>query len=397
MTHHPLYAIAAGGVVGAMFGSLKSGDLGHDGTRIMARYGKIVGGVIGASAMAGAMMYKTLYEHIKDEAWIPERRRKERATEEYFDVMKYVKYNRLYQQYAAKALHEENFDVDAYLAKKKRDGEFRKKRKNDLEKIKRRLYASHTKDWPKFQEELKGMGITANGLGDAMSKINDELNEIAVHRELTPLSQNAARAILYKQATKKTMYGYEQGDPMADVLAAIPKKDRDYVMPFIDAPEEERARILQVAPNYMKRILQSSWGMKVDDRKPLQEYFKEHPLPGAKWAGWKEDTSLEDVKVKFVDKAGLDPSEFDIWPADKRRAATVDAGTPDVFKGRETAQTYAGKIRDILYGRGLDDINVEVVESDREGISVDLDLQQDRRRDFQRTLNNNGQYIVGGV
>ncbi|MNO89696.1 hypothetical protein D3C76_811880 [compost metagenome] len=394
MAHHPLFAITAGGLIGAAFGSLKSGDLGHDGTRIMARYGKLVGGVMGASIMGSAVMYRVLYEHIKGEAWIPERRKKERDTEEYFDVLKYLKYNALYQQYASLAMNQEHFDVDKYLNEQKKEGDDRQKRLHALETAKRQLYVSHESDWPRIKQMLTELGIDAGNKEEAKSKLNAEINSLSLHRELTPLSPYAAQAILYKQAAKKTMYGYEAGDPMADVLAALPKKDRDYLVPFIDSPEEERPKILRVVPKYMRRILESAWGQPVEDKEPLEQYFKEHPLPGKNWAGWKENVSMDDIKVKFVDRVGLDPSEFDIWPADKARADRLDAPVPNVFKGRETAMSYAEKLRGILHGKGLEDVNVEVVESEKEGIHVDMDMEHDRRREFQQLVNSQGQYVL---
>lgn len=394
MAHHPLYTIAAGAVLGAAFGSLKSGDLGHDGTRIMARYGKLVGGIMGASVMGSAVMYRVLYEHIKGETWIPERRKKERDTEEYFDMLKYIKYNALYQQYAEIAMNKEHFDVDAYMKDKQLKGDDRKKRMRALELAKRQLYVSRESDWPRIQQMLKELGIDATDKDEAKSKLNAEINSLTLHRELEPVSPYAAQAIMYKQATKKTMYGYESGDPMADVLASLPKKDRDYLLPFIESPEAERERILQVAPKYMKRILQSAWGQPSDKKETVGEYFKNRPLPGKNWEGWNENVSLDDIKVKFVDRVGLDPSEFDIWPQDKQRANALNVKVPNIFKGKETASSYAEKLHGILQGKGLEDVDVQVVESDREGIHVDMEMQQDRRRDFQSLVNNQGQYIL---
>jgi endonuclease YncB( thermonuclease family) len=394
MVQHPLYAIAAGGFFGAAFGSLKAGDVGYDGTRVMARYGKIIGGVIGASVMGAAVLYKNLYEHFKDEAWVPERRKKERDTEEYFDILKYIKYNNLYQKYAREAMDQEHFDVDKYISDKKENGDLRKKQLADLNRVKRQLYVSHQSDWPDIQKILNEMGIDAPSREVAVKNLNAKINELTLHRELEPISPTAAKAILFKQATKKTMYGYESGDPMADVLAAIPKKDRDYLMPFIESPEEERPRILDIAPKYMRRILQSSWGMQPDAQENLQEYFEKHPLPGKKWKGWREDVSLDDVKVKFVDRVGLDPSEFDIWPLDKQRAEKLDVQTPNIFKGKESADTYARKIRELLGKSGLDGVNVEVVESKKKGVEVQMDVDHDRRDDFKQLVNTQGQYIL---
>jgi len=394
MVHHPIFAIAGGAFIGAAFGSLKSGDIGYTGERIVARYGKIVGGVLGASVMGTAVMYRMLYEEINNEAWIPKRRRKERETEEYFDILKYIKYNKLFEEYAKAAKEQEGFDVKAYIEQESREGQLREQRVKDLEDIKRLIYRSRQNQWPEIQERLRELGIDAEDRESAMKEINRELAALKQHREIRPVTPLAARAILYHQAASKTMYGYKPGDPVANVLAALPKKERDYLVPFIEAPEEERQRILDVVPSYVRRVLQSAWGLPVDEKISLQKYFESHPLPGPGWEGWRENVSIDDIKVKFVDRVGLDPSEFDIWPQDKQRAEMVDAPVPNVFGGWETASSYAEKIRGILQGAGLDEIEVDIVESNREGIQVDMDIRKDRREEFKRLVNTQGQYVI---
>ena len=61
--------------------------------------------------------------------------------------------------------------------------------------------------------------------------------------------------------------------------------------------------------SYLRRALQSTWGMHVDKKPTLQEYFQKHGLPNADWVGWSEDTNMDDVKVKMVHQNNLDPGE----------------------------------------------------------------------------------------
>ena len=206
-------------------------------------------------------------------------------------------------------MREEGFDVRGYMQENEEEGEFRQKKRTDLEEIKKRLYRARTGQVQGILDELrKNFDINAANVEEAMTLINKEIETLSNDRELQMLGPASAKAIMYKQAAEKTMYGYDPGDPIANILAALPRKDRDYLMPFIESPEEERERILQTVPDYMKRVLQSAWGMKADEKTPLYEYFSDKPLPGAGWAGWREDVSLDDIKVKFVDNVGLDPS-----------------------------------------------------------------------------------------
>lgn len=391
--HNPIVAIAGGGFIGMAFGSLKSSDIG--GEKVMGRYGKIVGGFLGASVMGIAVMNRMVQEALTGEAWIPERRKKERATEEYFDVLEYIKYNSLYNKYAQQALKREGVDVKDFITDNKEDGEFRKKKIEDLNEIKRQLYTARPNQIGKILIDLrKRFDIEATNREEAMKAINKQLNELANHREIQEMTPLAAKALKYYQASKQTMYGYESGDPISNILSALPKKDQDYLVPFINAPEEERDRILDVVPNYMKRVLQSAWGLPVDEKIPLQTYFSQRPLPGANWGGWREDVALDDIKVKFVDRVGLDPSEFDIWPDDQQRAAQVKAQTPNVFEGRETAETYSRKLQEILTGFNVKGLNVDIIESDERGVHVDMDIQYDRRDDVQKLINREGHNVL---
>ena len=86
--HNPVLAIGMGAFIGASFGSLKPTDI--DGEKMAGRYGKIVGGALGASVMAAGVLNRMLHEAVTGERWIPERREEERATEGYYDVLKYV-------------------------------------------------------------------------------------------------------------------------------------------------------------------------------------------------------------------------------------------------------------------------------------------------------------------
>lgn len=391
--HNPIVAIGAGATAGMMFGSLKSSDIG--GEKIVGRYGKIVGGFVGASVMGLAVLNKMVYEAMTGETWIPERRQQERDTEEYFDVLEYIKYNSLYDKYAKMARKQEGFDVDSYVEKEEKDGQYRKKDKEALNEIKQQLYRSRANAvGPLLVKLREEFDIEAETKEEAMSAINKQINTLTSHREIQELSPIAAKAIMYKQAAKQTMYGYEAGDPIANILSALPKKDREYLTPFIKAPEEERQRILDIVPNYMKRVLQSAWGQEVDEKTPLKDFFRKHPLPGANWDGWREDVSLDDIKVKFVDRVGLDPSEFNIWESDQERVKGMKTPTPDVFNGKESAESYSRKLKEILTGSNIHGINIDIIESKRSGTHVNMNIDHDRRDDVQKIINRDGQYVV---
>src|SRR5690606_9290566 len=85
---NPLWSMTAGTTTGLVLGRffLKGGKT----TKIAG----VVGGLFG---FASNMYYKN-YEEEHGEAWIPERRRTEHDINEYFDILKYLKYEGLYQK-----------------------------------------------------------------------------------------------------------------------------------------------------------------------------------------------------------------------------------------------------------------------------------------------------------
>lgn len=383
-------AVGIGGAVGAMFGSLKSSDV--LGEYAVGRYGKIVGGAIGASVAGAAWLNSRVHELATGERWIPEERQKERDTEEYFDVLSYIKNNALFNQYAARAMREDGFDVKKYLRENEKEGDFRRHKKKDLEELKRRLYRANEKE---RRDIIKDIEILLERRiepeEDVMKLLNREIENIAMHRELQILSPNAAKAMLYRQQAEKTMYGYDPGDPVSNILTALPKKDRDYLMPFIESPESERDRILATVPDYMRRVLQSAWGREAEEKKSLYEFFKDKALPGADWEGWREDVTMKDMKVKFVDNVGLDPSEFDIWDSDIERAKSIEGKAVNALEGAKTdPHEYARKLKEILLGFNVEGVQVNVVQSSQQGINVQMNLQQDRRDDVQRLIDQEG-------
>ncbi len=389
--HNPVWAVGVGATIGAMFGSLKTTDVDNE-IRVQSKFGKIVGASVGASVMGAAWLNARVHELATGERWIPERRQQERDVEEYFDVLEYVKNNALFNKYASLAMRDEGFDVKEYLRENEKEGEFRQSKRKDLEELKRRLYRSVGKEYNDVVKEIeKQLKVKIKQGEDPMSILNAEIERLSTQREIQKLTPNAAKAMMYKQEAEKTMYGYDAGDPVSNILAALPKKDRDYLMPFIESPVSERERILATVPDYMKRVLQSTWGMEVDEKESLFEYFKDKPLPGANWVGWKEGVTMKDMKVKFVDNAGLDPSEFDIWDKDRQRAEMIEGQAPDVLgNARTDPNEYARKLKEILLGFNVEGVQVNVVQSNVRGINIDMDIEQNRRDDVQSIINQEG-------
>ena len=372
----PLAAITLGTAIGSLFGN--------------TRKGKVIGAAIGFLGTSLGVGYRTIFESLSGKAWIPERREKEREIETYMDALKFVKYRKLYEETARIALEEEGFDVKAYIEREMESGDSRQARLRKLMNIKQRLAAG---DRRAIAEARKYVGWHWS-MDGYIKAINEEINEIKNTRKAEYIPEIAAQAIAYYQESETTMYAYDPGDPLDKVLKALPHKERIYVKKFMDAPHEERQRILEITPWYVRRILQSYWGLPVDEKPDLIQLFSKYQLPDDQWLGWDPRANLEDIKLKIVKKEGLELSEFNLWAEDEKRARFVDNDHVPQWRQGLNANEVKERLRRILGEAGVESIVIEVQESKKPGVQVDMDIEVDRRREVINLMNQNRDSLI---
>ena len=365
-----LGGILMGGFIGSLFGKNP--------------FGKIVGTVVGATVPAiGKIAYAA--GTTKDRDWRPKRRREQEKLNEYVDTLKYVKNMRLYNQYKTKAMKEDNFDVERFMKSKEMDGVKNKIKQQELTDYKRKVKLDFKhRDGYNFKYGKPKYTNSSMSKKETISAINKEISELQGQRKVTKVPENALKAIKYKQAAEQTMYGYEPGDSLVDIMTALPKKERQYFKHFMDAPEEEKQKILRIAPSYLRRALQSTWGMPVDRKPSLQEYFQTHGLPDASWVGWDESTNIDDVKVKLVHQNKLDPGEFDIWDNNEIQADQTNIPIPMIDAKNNPRQVQL-KLNQILGNAGYNDIQMHFMQSST-GNNTSLTVKKDARDDVSQQI-----------
>lgn len=377
--------VAFGALEGAFFGLLMG----------RTSYGKLIGVTAGAVLGASAGLYANAHKMASGRTWVPEVREKEWAMNEYIDALTFVKDRRLFERYAEMAKQKEGFDVKNYLQMQKAMGEKRKKMVRELQKLKRELRAAlepgKASGIRRRIRELTGYtGDNGKDDKDLLGALNRKVYELTNTRDIKKLGKYSAKALEYYADSEKTMYGYEPGGPLENLLAALPKKDREYLLPFMEAPQQERAKILEETPIYMRRALEASWGLPVEDKEDLNHYFSHHELPDADWIGWDERVSMDDVKVKLVKREAMDQSEFDIWRDDIKRADSVHIPTPSYSYGPHDINRVRRQLLDILGKNGLRDVDVEIEKTNHGKIDIDVDVRKDRRAEIMAQLNDNG-------
>lgn len=381
MVDKPTANMALGGTLSIVMGAFMGSLFGNN------KFGKLIGASIGATIPAvGKIVFAAGSD--KDRDWRPKRRRDQENLNEYVDTLQYVKNMRLYSQYARKAKEEDHFDVEKFMKSKEMEGVQNKLRVQELNDYKKKvkLDFKHRDRYnfkygePKYAKRRMDRKAT-------ISAINKEITELQSNRSVTKVPTNALKAIQFKQAADKTMYGYNPGDSLVNIMSALPKKDRQYFKHFMNAPEEEKEKILRIAPSYMRRALQSAWGLPIDRKPTLQEYFTQHALPNADWIGWDENVNMESVKVKMVHNNKLDPGEFDIWDNTRREADAVNIPIPRLNMRNDPRKVQLRLQQ--LFGRAeYDNIQVSFMNNSRGSNSTTVEVNQDIRDDVEAQMEN---------
>lgn len=155
-------------------------------------------------------------------------------------------------------------------------------------------------------------------------------------------------------ASKRTMYGADLDTQSIDTLAAaVPKRKRDYFRAMIEAPPKERGRILSTAGRLERRLYEAAWGMPVERKPDLTEYFKSHELPGTDWEGWHPNTNMEHVKIKMGQSMGLEMSQMGYFPQQIKEANLTNPSYPTFGKGGSSAKDTREKLQRLMFDMGI--------------------------------------------
>jgi hypothetical protein len=157
----------------------------------------------------------------------------------------------------------------------------------------------------------------------------------------------------FRRQLQNTMYGADLLDSTPEQLAqAVPKRKREHFLSMLRSPESEHARILSTAPRLERRLYEAQWGMKVEKRPELADYFTEHELPAPEWEGWNPATDMEMVKLKTIQSQGLDAAQMGYYPQQIQQANMINLSYPQYRKGsqREDVQ---GQLQALMSGSGM--------------------------------------------
>lgn len=365
---NPITASGLGAISGAIVGSVFLGG----GKRTLASAG------IGAAMSGLSSFYAIGHGILTGEKWIPKRRRDQHKIEEYFDILKYVKYKGLYERSADLALRKEGVRINKILNKLQKENKENVIRVSNLEEERRNLLI---KDRHYYKDRIQ--------------EINQEIYELTQGKETIPLGKYTLQAIQYRAEYESTIYGLDL-DTASDemIFKALPNKDKQFYEHFVNETDpKKRRQILSMIPKHQRRIYQSKWNMKTDKKPKLDTYFKTHKMPDRNWEGWDPSLDLSYFKVKTVKNEALDMTPFDVWDSDLDVSNRMALPLLQPFT-KDNYVTMKKNLNSALKGVGLRNVIIDIVESDQEGVMVEFNIAQDRQHELESVMS---KILMGGI
>ena len=261
-------------------------------------------------------------------------------------------------------------------------------KKSEIHWERKKPRGSIKKQWNKIVDTVNdAIGTSKKKKQAALEHtVNNSINELTDSRVAFNMPENAMKAIEFYNASESTMYGYDPGEPLTNIMSAMPKRDKQYFREFLKAPKGDREEILSMAPKYMRRALQSAYGMQVDEKEDLNEYFNEHYLPGEEWEGWQENFDLEAMKTKIIQTQGGNLAEHNKWEDDKIKADLYGKmELPNMNYKTKDLQTVRNKLESILGQAGYSDLDFSF-QFGKIKSSIDLKMYDDRKAEYETKL-----------
>jgi len=293
---------------------------------------------------------------------IPEIVQEKRDLEEYFDILKYIKYTKLKR--AAR------FSGDTEAIK-----EYESKRRETLFGLDPYTYsfsyifrALPRRDRDYFNEFVKA---------DMEERVNI-LKMIPENEQALMMARWKLKdAEDMKKAIKKGLLTEEQ---VGKAEEAIRQMYREKETEGLPKTQELWAEYL------VTRLPGESYADWYRRTKLLVKELEGRPVPGPDWVGWHPAVDLDDIKLKIVMNEGKNMYDYDLWPdrlrAVARRPFLEEA--VEALEGRMGEDDLRARIQDVLTANNIRASYITVTPNMSRETVVDLNLEQDRHEEIQR-------------
>ena len=304
---------------------------------------------------------KEIAEHKLGDTGIPRSTTARRAITEYFDILKYVKEQKL----AKEALDEQDYSEYA----------------QHLGRAKKTTFGVNP-----FTNPANVMMTLPRRERDFFTAFTDVKTEEDREKILQLVPREEQRIYLSQWMTQETVAIKSKKD------AGIATKEDDAALSRLGTAVRSEGI---THDEELEEIWMKETGGEVPfaewlRRKKLEQFFKTRSLPGPDWIGWHPSVDLQDIEVKYVQNEGLDHHDFDLWGDRVRSLARkpyIDEATIESLTSAEelTSRLYEesemiSKAKDIgsFMGSNNSDTIVSRIGADI-GSRFDMDIEDGRR------------------
>lgn len=171
--------------------------------------------------------------------------------------------------------------------------------------------------------------------------------------EIAKASGDTFSASLASNAMQRTMYGADvyNAEP-AQLALAVPKNKREHFLAMLNAPKKDRGRILSTAGRLERRLYEGYWGERIEKRPDLVDYFSQHELPTPESEFWTNPESMDDIKIKMLQRLDLDPKHVGFYPQEIQRANLRNPVYPE-FQAQNSKRSIEGQINQLLNAKRI--------------------------------------------
>ena len=329
-------SVGAKSFLGSVATGAVIGGLAAKGAAAKSVLSTLIGSALGANKIR-----VEAYEAITGNAWIPSHVKERWAQEEYMDTLQYVAAAKNYSLLRSRA-----------LAAGEQDPETLWQREQSV------------KSWLSERKRNVTASIIERSVFGGVSK-----------KEYFAENPIAEQAYSLREAMGRTLYGANLSGDYLSLQSAIPKERRMYFEQFLNAPVEERERILSLLPRAERRIYESAWGMQVEERPRLSDYFEDNYLPGPEAAIWSTSVDWDKVRIRMIQKSGGDPSKYGYYPQEvtESNMYPIPVPRPDMSQ----IQNIKNMLERILGKSQINGLSINVEPSSTAGFSLDMNVTRD--------------------
>jgi hypothetical protein len=287
---------------------------------------------------------------------IPESVQEKRDLEEYFDILKYVKYTGL--ERAAEA------EGDSAAA-----SEFESKRRETLFGINPYTY--------NFSHVFRSLPRRDRDYFNAF--IEADAEERAEIMKMIPENEQALMLARWKlkdagdlqKAIDKGLLNETQLEKAEQVLGKLYEERADEGMPKNTELWQEYITTRLPGESY------PDWYRRV---KLLEKKLAGRALPGPDWVGWHPAVDLDDIKMKIVQDEARNAYDYDLWP-DRAKALArrpqVAAAAEELEEPMDPAELRSN-ISAVLASNGIQTSYIALIPVDNGETTISMDISQDR-------------------